>query len=925
MARKLTRGEIADFLTRSVSDPWIAAALRRGDALSEADVAFVRDVLELSRPVFRAAAAPVDDIDPARRDAELAGLAEPWRAIAAGAVVTTGLAAGMRAAYRATAAVVDAAAGGRGLLGTAFLAADNPPRLMTAGHIVTALPGPLGLVFAGSVVDPVPAATVVAVTKSWRHPVLDIGILTIDPSNLPANLVPLVPAARATGPQLVVVIGYPGSSGNFGRFSGHKGARCFCLGLMDPDPPSGPWQKLLVGSADRQPVVGHDCSTEGGFSGGPVIDASTGALVAVHVHGAKLLGANQRNLAIPAALVFSDGELLAQLGAPAPLVPAAAAPGRRRPQAASIAARSIKVGGAGRLLSAQEDWPDIRDRVYAAGLHGLSSRLVPDPLDRTVVLDQGTNPSCVGFALAATIDGQLRARDGRAAGVSPRLLYELARIHDEMPGEAYRGTTLRGGIKAFFHNGAGPLAPARETAPRLGARDFILNNATAVQAGSYFRLRRDIDDFHSALTELGSVLVSARIHQGWTAPESTRGRIVPSRVYVGAHAFSIVGYDDEGFLVQNSWGANWGQWQGPDRKVRPGVAHWTYEDFDDALIDAWVVRIAVSAPRFNPRLLAARRGETGAAGNAPRGNDLSGRLLVLADDDLAGGKYAFDGSWLDAARRRVRAARTGSSRGRHLVLAFHDGFAGAERVATRALALDAAVAGRAVAFSIAWRPALALALAPCAAAVPDSEDVETAEARDRRIVRAVAPVAASLWRAATSDAAAAFASSSRPARILDAVLAPARPPKGITLHVLADGLGALAMAAWLDALAARQPGRWHIHNLLLFAPCLPIELWRTAFEPRVAGLLADLPIRQVRQWGCDPDRTSTERTGQYRGAPSRLLSAALGTDDLGNLVTLSALGMLSEHRIVEANALSTDFLDRRDILISVSGFMTPVR
>lgn len=922
MTRKLTRSEIADFLARPVSDAWIVAALRRGDALSEADVDFVRDVLEMSRPVFGAAAAPGEDIDPAGRDTELAGLAEPLRAIAEAAVGPAGLAVGMRAAYLATAAVVDAAAAGRGLLGTAFLVADNPPRLMTAGHVVTALPGPLGLIFAGSVPDPVPTATVVAVTNSWRHPVLDIGVLAIDPGDLPANLGPLVPQARAMEQQLVAAIGYPGSAGNLGRFAGREGTRCFCLGLMEPDPPGGPWRKLLVGSAVRQPVAGHDCSTEGGFSGGPVIDAGTGALLAIHVHGAKLLGNNQRNLAIPAAVVFSDGDVLARLGAQAPLVPVAAAPRRHRSPAAP--ARLIEAGGATRFLSAQEDWPDIRDRIYAAGLHGLGSRLVPNPLDPAAVLDQGTNPSCVGFALAATINGQLRAREGRTAGVSPRLLYELARVHDEVPGAAYLGTTLRGGIKAFFHNGAGPLAPARETAPRLAARDFVLDDATAVQAGSYFRLRRDIDDFHSALTELGSVLVSARIHKGWTAPERTGGRIVPSRVYVGAHAFSVVGYDSEGFLVQNSWGADWGQWRGPDGKARPGMAHWSYEDFDEALVDAWVVRIAVSAPRFNRRLLAGRRGDTGTAGDAPRRNDVAGRLLVLADDDLAGGKYAFDGRWLDAARRRVRAARTGSSRGRHLLLAFHDGFAGAERVATRALALDAAVAGRAVTFSVAWRPALALALAPCAAAVPDDEGAETAEARDRRIVRAVAPVAASLWRAATSDAAAAFAGRSRPARILDVVLAPARQPDGLTLHVLADGLGALAMAAWLEVLAARQPGRWQIGTLLLFAPCLPIELWRHAFEPRLAGLLTDLPIRRVRQWGCDPGRTRTDRTGRYRGAPSRLLSAALGAADLGDLATVSSLGLLPEHRIVEASALSADFLDSRDVLASVSGLMKSV-
>lgn len=924
--RKLTHREIADFLAGPTSDPWIAAALRRGDPLSEADIGIVRDVLEISRPVFGAAAGAGDDIDPTGRDAELAGLSGPLRAIAEAAVGTAGLAAGMRAAYRATAAVIDAAAGGRGLLGTAFLAAFNPPRFLTAGHVVSALAGPPRLAFAGSVPGTAAAATLVAVTDSWRHPLLDIGILTIDPGDLPANLVPLAAGARAAEPQLVAAVGYPGSAGNLGRFGGREGTRCFCLGLMEPDPPGGPWRKLLVGSADRQPVAGHDCSTEGGFSGGPVIDATTGALLAVHVHGAKLLGSNQRNLAIPATLVFSDGDIVARLGAPAPLIPAAAAPGRRgRRPASAAAARVIDAGGAGRLLSAQEDWPDIRDRVYDAGLHGLGSRLVPDPLDPAAVLDQGGNPSCVGFALAATIDNQLRARDGRAAGVSPRLLYELARVHDEVPGEAYRGTTLRGGIKAFFHNGAGPLAPAREAAPRLGARDFVLADATAVQAGSYFRMRRDIDDFHSALTELGSVLVSARIHEGWTAPERTGGRIVPSRVFVGAHAFAVVGYDGEGFLVQNSWGADWGGWRGPDDAVRPGVAHWTYEDFDDALIDAWVVRIAVSAPRFNRRLLAGRKGEAGAAGDGPRRNDLAGRLLALGDDDLAGGKYAFDGSWLDTARRRIRSARTGPARGRHLLLAFHDGFADADRTAARAIALDAAVAGRAVAFSVAWRPAVALALGPCASAVPDGDATEDADARDRRIVRAVAPVAASLWRAATSDAAAAFADGRGPARVLGAILAPARGDQGLTLHVLASGLGALAMAAWLETLAARQPGRWRIDTLLVFTPCLPIELWRTAFEPRLAGLLVDLPIRRVRQWGCDPARTGTDRTGRYRGPPSRLLAAATGVASLGELGTLSAVGRLPEHRIVEANALSADFLDSRDVLASVAGHITSVR
>ena len=30
----------------------------------------------------------------------------------------------------------------------------------------------------------------------------------------------------------------------------------------------------------------------------------------------------------------------------------------------------------------------------------------------------------------------------------------------------------------------------------------------------------------------------------------------------GGHAFAIVGYDQDGFIVLNSWGRNWGGYQG---------------------------------------------------------------------------------------------------------------------------------------------------------------------------------------------------------------------------------------------------------------------------------------------------------------------------------------------------------------------------
>src|SRR3546814_12211590 len=50
------------------------------------------------------------------------------------------------------------------------------------------------------------------------------------------------------------------------------------------------------------------------------------------------------------------------------------------------------------------------------------------------------------------------------------------------------------------------------------------------------------------------------------------------------HAFAIVGYTREGFVIQNSWGDHWG---------RGGFAVLTYADCLDNALDCWVVQLGV--------------------------------------------------------------------------------------------------------------------------------------------------------------------------------------------------------------------------------------------------------------------------------------------------------------------------------------------
>ena len=53
----------------------------------------------------------------------------------------------------------------------------------------------------------------------------------------------------------------------------------------------------------------------------------------------------------------------------------------------------------------------------------------------------------------------------------------------------------------------------------------------------------------------------------------------------GGHAFALVGYNERGFIVQNSWGGNWGA---------AGFAVLSYEDWVTNSTDAWAVALGVA-------------------------------------------------------------------------------------------------------------------------------------------------------------------------------------------------------------------------------------------------------------------------------------------------------------------------------------------
>lgn len=297
-----------------------------------------------------------------------------------------------------------------------------------------------------------------------------------------------------------------------------------------------------------------------------------------------------------------------------------------------------------------KDWTDLRDRPYTASLAVLKSAVVPErtmlrPADSLAcefgfgTRNQGRTGRCTGYALAALVDlqrchqalrdGSPKACDGEI--VSADMLYWMGAFHDQYavrgdgpdsgngsgngapPPEGLR--SLRSVIKGFYHHGVCFDMPTpceeEEAAKRWRSRCYQPPAAgsseprfpTVLQAkaargiglGAYYRVAPILNDFHAAINEVGGILVSANVHKGWW--KATEGTIPHEQSMIGTHAFVLVGYDDHGFLVLNSWGPQWGGYQRKDGG-RPiaGVARWAYADWAENIVDAWVLRLGVSAP-----------------------------------------------------------------------------------------------------------------------------------------------------------------------------------------------------------------------------------------------------------------------------------------------------------------------------------------
>ena len=540
----------------------------------------------------------------------------------------------------------------------------------------------------------------------------------------------------------------------------------------------------------------------------------------------------------------------------------------------------------GFMLNTHADVPDIRDRIYQPVLRDLRVHFGPPSLDNCPVLDQMSEGACTGFALAAAINLLNNERRQTAVGalpetVSPRMLYEMAKMHDEWPGETYEGSSIRGAIKGFFHNGVcrENLAVYHEKETGWSLTKTQAKDARNTGLGAYFRLRPEILDYHAALNEAGVIIVSAQIHRGWQSPKE--GEIKQSTVDIGGHAFVIVGYDDKGFLIQNSWGEDWGGLNG-----RAGVVRWAYEDWATNIMDAWVLRLSVPTPdsfdlthAVPMEAAAASFGKGG--GKSPKRGEIIGHMIHVNDGVLVSdGKYATPLSTIEeTAAVLIADSKREHPKYDHLMFYAHGGLNGLKASARRISKMKAVFKrNRIYPVHFMWETGLWETLGDVWRNAANGSDERVggfSDFSDWMIEKLGRRGGRAVWRDMKKDAELAFHTGGGGYKALQALLAGnAARKKPLKVHLVGHSAGAIFLGELLSKMNKISTASTPVTSCSLMAPACTMDVFHKHYEPRIGKTGAADGLHEFVQYNLTEQREQDDTVGPYKKSLLYLVSRA---------------------------------------------------
>lgn len=555
--------------------------------------------------------------------------------------------------------------------------------------------------------------------------------------------------------------------------------------------------------------------------------------------------------------------------------------------------------GQTKLLDALRDSLDFRDLIYRPALVNLRQELLPEP-GYMKIRQQGVEGACTGFGLAAVINFLIHKRavaegvNADGAGletVSPRMLYEMAKRHDQWPGQDYGGSSARGALKGWYKNGVCSEGlweyeanhPGYLTQARQG-------DALKYPLEAYYRVQRRRPDLHAALNEVGAVFVTAATHDGWDQPDKGVIQLRPVSEKAGGHAFAIVGYTKDGFIIQNSWGEGWGGVT-VNGTCFPGCAIWTYGDFDLNLWDAWVARLAlpvesIEALMANTSGYAERPGGgTQVVERAPLRPTIRDHFIHIDDGefDRQGEYYSDEGEVKEIIHQTVAGGP------KHLLLYAHGGLNSVKGSASRAAKWRPVFGANGIhEIHFIWETGL---LEEVRDILFGKEEMVGQLAGgpsdwvDRWIEKVTQRPGHAIWHEMLSDAEVAFQQDRAGHKVVGmlaqelSALQVAERPK---LHLAGHSAGAI----WLGHLLAQcqRTAGLPIENLILFAPACTHDF----FGSHIGPALGPAVVKQLHHFLLDKKVELDDNVAQvYRKSLLYLVSRSY--QEKGNFVRIMGL------------------------------------
>lgn len=208
--------------------------------------------------------------------------------------------------------------------------------------------------------------------------------------------------------------------------------------------------------------------------------------------------------------------------------------------------------------------PDVRDYIYTDVVGKLTVPL-PDtcvqwmPFATPVEYQAGLG-ACAAFSSGAAVELLNSKELDKPIDLSEQFIYEEAKKIDNFPDE--EGTYLRAVLSVLKHVGVCeesymPYEGKYPADKELDMAAYV--NAAKYKIKSYASVLPEVPQMKQAILQRGPILVGIKVYENFENLGEKGIMLKPSGELKGAHAVPILGYDELGFIVKNSWSVYWGK------------------------------------------------------------------------------------------------------------------------------------------------------------------------------------------------------------------------------------------------------------------------------------------------------------------------------------------------------------------------------